>query len=282
MYTILKANTTDPKATIKWDAISEPIEGRLPLLDVFARICSATTGRLDFSRLNVTGKDTVRTTKVIGTAWSTTAKMVQNVYIYVDELKPYKVVDEFGHSQDIKSWTEEIAIWTELREKIGRDYWLYNQSVLPGAEKRDLWVGLTASKCLRRQRKAPALLKQNRREMEVLVRDEELEGMPMRHPNRQRLDYSLSGYTDKEESYRKGSRSWKAQSRSPKQWAKHKKGVKAAGLRKTDKRDFPLPECEEGYSTLWWDRTFEDEEAVRLAYSERLMGDDAAFEYLVG
>lgn len=179
---------------------------QMDLLDTWARQCSPVRGKLDLSKLNVTGKDTVLQTRRTGFAWSSVLGTTVATFTTEKVLKPYQVQDEQGRSIDIREWSSAIQAWPRASQPVG---------AYPAGQ---YGCPVDGSKTNYRKLHDPAMYKANLRSTEP-PDDELVEGLPLGHRNRNNKKKSLvcapaQGRTP--------NKSWKRQSKNRKQWGKHK------------------------------------------------------------
>ena len=197
--------------------------------------------RLDFSDLNVTGKDIVPNANFrycfVGGKY-----VARQVSGDKPTLRRYQVFDDDGRSIDIRAWKAEIELLAENGPSIAR-----TQSSEHQPEFRREPCGYGGKQhCHRRCN--PAMTKQNL--ICEVVDDDALAGVPAKYQpvidhSRARKRGCAHAPFDAVDSMaetkmRYGTKSWKHQSKSARQWCKYKKGIKVG----EDLRHLYLPERE--------------------------------------
>lgn len=197
--------------------------------------------RLDFSELNVTGKD-IAPNANYRYCWVDGAYAAYRVSADAPTPRRYQVLDDDGRSVDIRTWKREIELLMKNGPDIAR-----SKSVehLPRFREEPSGCG-RKQHCHRRS--CPAMTKQNLI-CEANIEDA-LDGVPARYlpvidhskARRRNCARAALGALDSmaEMKMRYGLKSWKHQSKSARQWCKHKKGIKMS----EDIRHPRLPEPE--------------------------------------
>jgi len=197
--------------------------------------------RFDFSELNVTGKD-IAPNANYRDCWVDGAYVTYRVSADRPNLRRYQVHDNDGRYVDIRTWKKEIELMMENGPDIARP-----QSVehLPKFREEPSGCG-SKRHCHRRSN--PAMTKQNLI-CEAAFEDVMAEVPVSFHPVIDHSKARIRGYARTafdfediaaEMKMRYGIRSWKHQSKSARQWCKHKKGIKT----NEDLRHLHLPEAE--------------------------------------
>lgn len=218
---------------------------QMELLDIWSQKCSPVRAQLDFSTLNVTGKDTALQTRRVGFKWNDFIGYNAPVFVTEKVLKPYQVRDEFGRSVDIREWASVIRAWPSDSQK---DYTYAAGLYSCRADGR---------KVNYRKTHEPAMYKDNLRGWERPNDEMEME-LPFGHRNRNRnLRLMKQGRTP--------CKSWKRQSKSRKQWGRHM-SVSACDYRSRIPEETATPAMlgaevyQDSENPDWWMEIYEGDE----------------------
>lgn len=167
--------------------------------------------RVDFTQLNVTGKDVYRIPEQDGWYWFKDKDghpYTVPKYVWVAYLRRYQVFDDAGRSIDIRAWDDSV--------------WHY----VPPRQSSQWYPGwMRGAKFHHHRTSGPSMWRGTlRAAMDVAEIDEDLP-LPIRDNTKVRLPFGGTedswSYYDRHYCHWK-SASWKDQTKARKQWAKHK------------------------------------------------------------
>lgn len=215
--------------------VSYPCRDKLDVLERWQRVTRGSYSiylthsvPLDFSQLNVTGKDCCPVDECVGKYWDSKNELFWNSYVRVMRLKRFQVVDSDGRSIDIRAWKPEIAL-----ANAGHYPAKPSKEHIPVFRREPAGWG---RKVHGHRKGGCAMWRASMRELFCGNDDELAEFQPVidRSKSRNRGFSSGAGWDAVERRHNAGwasSKCWKDQSKSGRQWAKHKRGVSSKAIR---------------------------------------------------
>lgn len=194
---------------------------------------------LDFSQLNITGKDCCPVYERVGMYWEPKNECFWNSYVRVMRLKRFQVIDSDGRSIDIRTWKPEIAL-----ANAGHYPAKPSKEHIPVFRREPAGWG---RKVHTHRKGGCTMWRASMREVFCGDDDELTEFRPVidRSKSRNRgfsFDAGWDAVERRHNSSWTSSKCWKDQSKSGRQWAQHKRGVSGKAIR--DKR------CPEPYMDI--------------------------------
>ena len=191
--------------------------------------------KIDFSALNITGKDTLKKFMPTGKYYvSPFTGLPAKEYDYVSVQRQYQVLDDFGRPVDIRLWTDEIRMiesgLVNPYENKGISHHLpefRREPALEGAKPHGHYRHLPKMMIQYATHVAAAEFEDDLYELNLTAKQIQQCKPRVRH-NVVDADFSI----DNKICNLYGRKCWKQQSKNYKQWAKHKSSLKRHNLQR--------------------------------------------------